>query len=203
MDNGVSSYHRFLSGDKSGLEEIIRFYSDSLTLYLCTLVGNIDDAREIMTETFVKLYVKKPKYSGKSTFKTWLYSIARHTAYDFLKNKSKYQSISDEELNSLPSRYDLEKELESEDEKKALYKAIDKLKPEYRQVIYLIGTDEASIPHNRYPVSDSGILLQPVGYVDNAYAFLFQLTYFLKKGIHFPFRQGCRWLIKNHNAGTR
>lgn len=138
MDSGVSSYHRFLSGDKSGLEEIIRLYSDSLTLYLCTLVGNIDDAREIMTETFVKLYVKKPKYSGKSTFKTWLYSIARHTAYDFIKNKSKYHSLSDEELNSLPSRYDLEKEIEEEDKKKSLYKAIDRLKPEYRQVIYLI-----------------------------------------------------------------
>ncbi|NLT08887.1 MAG: RNA polymerase sigma factor [Ruminococcus sp.] len=138
MDNGASSYHRFLSGDKSGLEEIIRFYSDSLTLYICTLVGNIDDAKEIMTETFVELYVKKPKYSGKSTFKTWLYSIARHTAYDFLKSKSKYQYLSDEELNSLPSRCDLEKELEYEAEKKELYKAIDKLKPEYRQVIYLI-----------------------------------------------------------------
>ena len=57
MDSGVSSYHRFLSGDKSGLEEIIRLYSDSLTLYLCTLVGNIDDAREIMTETFVKVNI--------------------------------------------------------------------------------------------------------------------------------------------------
>ncbi|WP_363293571.1 RNA polymerase sigma factor [uncultured Ruminococcus sp.] len=96
MDNGASSYNRFLSGDKSGLEEIIRLYSDSLTLYICTLVGNIDDAREIMTETFIKLYMKKPKFSGKSLFKTWLYSIARHTSYDYLKNKQKYQTLSEE-----------------------------------------------------------------------------------------------------------
>ena len=138
MDNGASSYHRFLSGDKNGLEEIIRFYSDSLTLYICTLVGNMDDAREVMTETFVELYVKQPKYSGKSTFKTWLYSIARHIAYDFLKHQNKYNALSVDELKDLPSKSDLEKELDNKDEKKQLYQAIDKLKPEYRQVIYLI-----------------------------------------------------------------
>lgn len=138
MDSGASSYHRFLSGDKNGLEEIIRLYSDSLTLYICTLIGNIDDAREIMTETFVKLYVKKPKYSGKSTFKTWLYSIARHTAYDFLRSKNKFQTLSDEELRDLPSKYDLEKEFDRGDEKKKLYEAINTLKPEYKQVIYLV-----------------------------------------------------------------
>lgn len=138
MDNGASSYNRFLSGDKSGLEEIIRLYSDSLTLYICTLVGNIDDAREIMTETFIKLYMKKPKFSGKSSFKTWLYSIARHTSYDYLKNKQKYQTLSEEEMKGLPSQYDLEKELDYKDERKKLYEAINTLKPEYKQVIYLI-----------------------------------------------------------------
>jgi len=138
MDNGASSYNRFLSGDKSGLEEIIRLYSDSLTLYICNLVGNIEDAREVMTETFVTLYVKKPDYSGRSTFKMWLFSIARHTAYDLMKNRNKYQPLSEEEMRGLPSKYDLEREIASKDDKKKLYDAIEMLKPEYKQVIYLV-----------------------------------------------------------------
>lgn len=138
MDNGAKNYQRFVSGDKSGLEEIIRLYSDSLTLYIYTLVGNIEDAREVMTETFVTLYVKKPDYSGRSSFKTWLYSIARHTAYDLLKNRNKYQPLSEEEMEDLPSKYDLEKEIDGKDDKKRLYEAIDQLKPEYKQVIYLV-----------------------------------------------------------------
>ena len=34
MDNGASSYRRFLDGDDKGLAEIVRDYSDGLTLYL-------------------------------------------------------------------------------------------------------------------------------------------------------------------------
>ena len=34
MDNGASSYRRFLDGDDKGLAEIVRNYSDGLILYL-------------------------------------------------------------------------------------------------------------------------------------------------------------------------
>ncbi len=34
MDNGASSYRRFLDGDDNGLAEIISFYNDGLTLCL-------------------------------------------------------------------------------------------------------------------------------------------------------------------------
>ena len=47
-------------------------YRDGLVLYLSSLVCNISLAEEVMEETFVKLYVKKPKFKGKSSFKTWL-----------------------------------------------------------------------------------------------------------------------------------
>ena len=72
MDNGESSYRRFLSGDKDGLAEVMIIYRDGLVLYLSSLVCNISLAEEVMEETFVKLYVKKPKFKGKSSFKTWL-----------------------------------------------------------------------------------------------------------------------------------
>ncbi|WP_363293570.1 sigma factor-like helix-turn-helix DNA-binding protein [uncultured Ruminococcus sp.] len=41
-------------------------------------------------------------------------------------------------MKGLPSQYDLEKELDYKDERKKLYEAINTLKPEYKQVIYLI-----------------------------------------------------------------
>ena len=31
MDNGASSYHHFLQGDNSGLEELVEMYNDSLS----------------------------------------------------------------------------------------------------------------------------------------------------------------------------
>ena len=41
MDNGASSYRRFLDGDENGFVEIVRDYKDGLILYLDSFVRNI------------------------------------------------------------------------------------------------------------------------------------------------------------------
>ena len=48
MDNGASSYRRFLDGDDEGLTLIIKDYKDGLILYLNGYVSNIYVAEEIM-----------------------------------------------------------------------------------------------------------------------------------------------------------
>ena len=48
IDNGASSYRRFLDGDDKGLEEIVRDYKDGLILYLNSYVSNISIAEELM-----------------------------------------------------------------------------------------------------------------------------------------------------------
>ena len=87
MDNGASSYRRFLEGDNEGLAEIIREYSDGLIFYINSYVHNISLAEEIMEDVFVDIAVKRPKYMEKSSFKTWLYAIARYTSIDCLKKE--------------------------------------------------------------------------------------------------------------------
>lgn len=46
MDNGASSYRRFLAGDDEGLAEIVREYKDGLILYLNGYVRNLYVAEE-------------------------------------------------------------------------------------------------------------------------------------------------------------
>ena len=41
MDNGASSYRRFLDGDDNGITEIVENYKDGLILYLNGYVKNI------------------------------------------------------------------------------------------------------------------------------------------------------------------
>ena len=47
MDNGVSSYRRFLDGDDKGLVDIIRDYKDGLILFLNGFADNINVAEEL------------------------------------------------------------------------------------------------------------------------------------------------------------
>lgn len=46
MENGASSYRRFLDGDDAGIVEIIKDYKDGLILYLNGFVQNIYTAEE-------------------------------------------------------------------------------------------------------------------------------------------------------------
>lgn len=110
MDNGASSYRRFLNGDDEGIVEIVNDYKDGLILYLNGYVNNLYIAEELTEDTFFKLITKKPKYSGKSTFKSWLYAIGRNTAVDYIRHHSKQLDTPIEDMaNYLSEEQNLEK----------------------------------------------------------------------------------------------
>lgn len=136
MDIGASSYRRYLDGDDTGLVEIIRDYKDGLTLYINGYVNNIFTAEELMEEAFFKIAVKKPHFSGKSTFKTWLFAIARNLTIDYLRRSSK--NVSDPKGDYLTEETNVEKEYLIKERKILLHRTMKKLKPEYFQVLYLI-----------------------------------------------------------------
>lgn len=139
MDNGESSYRRYLDGDDNAFVEIIDTYKAGLTLYLCTFTGDVIRAEELMEDTFAKLFIKKPRFSGKSSFKTWLYAIARNLAVDAHRRGA---MISDTPIEDTELRTDEEESVErmyiKEERKLMLHRALGKLKPDYRQVLYLV-----------------------------------------------------------------
>lgn len=142
MDNGAGSYHRFLEGDKNALADIIREYRDGLVLYICSFTDNICTAEEITEEVFVKLYVKKPRFSGKSSFKTWLYSIGRFTAIDYIRKTAKLNSLPIDDFYSLADKEEIEHNYIKNEQKITIHNVIQKLNPDYRQVLHLIYFEE-------------------------------------------------------------
>ena len=143
MDNGESSYRRFLSGDDQGLVEIIRDFKDGLIFFLNGFTRDIPAAEELCEDTFVKLAVKKPEFDGRSSFKTFLYTIARNTALDW--KRAHKQHIPIDEAGDIDSgERSLEEEYLREEQKIAVHRAMEKLKPDYRQVLWLTYFEELS-----------------------------------------------------------
>ena len=139
MDNGASSYRRYLDGDDTGLTEIIRDYKDGLTLYINGYVDNIFTAEDLMEDTFFKLATKKPRFSGKSSFKTWLYAIARNIALDYLRKSSKITTTPIEDLsNYIAEEMSIEREYLVKEQEITLHRIMRELKAEYFQVLYLV-----------------------------------------------------------------
>ena len=145
MDNGASSYRRFLDGDKECLAEIVRDYKDGLIFFLTGFVRDIHTAEDLTEDTFVKIITKKPKYVVKSSFKTWLYTIARNVAIDYIKRNSKMDFVSIDDCKGLTGDEEtLEQTYIREERKIQVHHALRKLKPEYQQILWLIYFEDLS-----------------------------------------------------------
>ncbi len=139
MDIGASSYLRYLDGDDTGLIEIIRDYKDGLTLYINGYVDNIFTAEDLMEDVFFKLAAKKPRFSGRSSFKTWLYAIARNTALDYLRKNGKTSDTPIDDIsNYVIEESNVEREYLIKEQKIFLHRTMRELKAEYFQVLYLV-----------------------------------------------------------------
>ena len=145
MDNGASSYRRFLEGDDNGLAEIVKSYSDGLILYLNGIVNNLSVAEELAEETLFKIITKKPKFNARYSFKTWLYTIGRNVAIDYIRRHKKRSDTSYETLeNYIQDETDLIRFYVSEERKIIVHKALKNLHSEYRQVLWLLYFEELS-----------------------------------------------------------
>ena len=139
MNNGASSYRCFLNGDDKGLEDIVRDYKDGLIFYLNGFVNNIYIAEDLMEETFFKLIIKKPKFSEKYSFKTWLYKIGHNVAIDYIRHNSKIKTSSIDNLeNIIADEYNLEKTYIKNENKIIIHNALKNINSEYRQILWLV-----------------------------------------------------------------
>lgn len=155
-------YMRFLGkGDKEALRTLYETYRDGLTLFLCGLVGNLDDAEELMMDTFAILASGTARYAAKkdASFKTWLYAIAKNQARMHLR---KHREIpldlqEDNELSEAPVAGELPQKAQAQsvsqqtaaaadqpelallegERNAALWGAMKLLPPDYAQVLYL------------------------------------------------------------------
>lgn len=54
---------------------------------------NKEEGQEVLQSTYVKILERKAVFKEKSTFKTWLFSVIRFTAIDYLKKRTSYESL--------------------------------------------------------------------------------------------------------------
>ena len=139
MDNGASSYRRFLDGDDNGIVEIVNDYREGLILYLNEYVSDMHVAEDLAEDTFFKIMVKKPRYTKKFTFQAWLYAIGRNLAIDYIRKQAKYGKASADDLETLVSEEKTPEQscIKSEDQS-MVRRILEQLKPEYKQVLWLV-----------------------------------------------------------------
>lgn len=139
MDNGASSYRRFLDGDQSAFDEIVKEYFHGLVFFVDRYVQDPYTAEDIAIDALTDLVVHRHRYNFKTSLKTYLFMIGRSRALDYIKH---CKVIRFEELSQADEQTDSKQDLESivlsDQRKRAVSSAIAKLPSDMQAVIHLV-----------------------------------------------------------------
>jgi len=124
-------------GDRKAQFELYRLYHAAMFNTTLRIVGDPDDAEDVMQEAFLKAFLKLKTYSGEVSFGAWLKRIVVNKSLDFLRLKRDRISLDEagemEEVGEeVPET--LEVAYKAETVKKAIYA----LPEGYRIVLSLI-----------------------------------------------------------------
>jgi RNA polymerase sigma-70 factor (ECF subfamily) len=134
-----------IRGKNSGLyAEIIERYQGKLFAYLFRLIGNREEAEDLLQDVFIKAYRNINSYDTARKFSSWIYRIAHNEAVNFIKRRYLKRFISWEDVSSTKDKLEVRSMDDGPDEiwikkesVKGVGEAINKLPLKYRQVLLL------------------------------------------------------------------
>lgn len=126
------------------IEQIYEEYFEIVNKYLFCLTHNNDISEELTQETFYKAVKKIDTYKGNCKMSVWLCQIAKNLWYNELKKNKRMDLKNAEELEYLKSDENLENDYILKEDKINLYKKMQTLDEQTREVIYLRITGELS-----------------------------------------------------------
>lgn len=120
------------------MEEIYQKYSKLVYNYLHKLTNDVELSEELMKETFYSAIKGINKFKGDTKITVWLCQIAKNKWKDYITKSKKLKSTSLEEaIGELFIEDNTLNELSSREEIIHLYKYINKLPEEVKDVFYL------------------------------------------------------------------
>jgi RNA polymerase sigma-70 factor, ECF subfamily len=130
--------------DQERYAEVMERYQTKLFVYIYRLIGNKEEAEDLLQDVFVKAFKNLNSYDTKRKFSSWVYRIAHNEAVNFIKRKSLKRFISWETITSTKDKLDSSSEEEGADKawlrkevSREVSDAINKLPFKYRQVLTL------------------------------------------------------------------
>lgn len=142
-------------GDRAEFAQMVDAYSAPIYRLSLRMLGNEQDAEDVLQNTFLSALTHLPEFEGRSSVLTWLYRIAVNEALMILRRKKPEVNIDDSEAGdehddihptqfvdwgALP-----EDELLSVEGKQALDEAIQNLPENLRMVFLLRDIQDLSI----------------------------------------------------------
>lgn len=78
---------RHLKGDIRAFNVLLTRYTGPLYRFVLRLCGETNVAEDLVQETCFKAWRKLSSFQAERSFKSWIFTIARNTTFDYLKKK--------------------------------------------------------------------------------------------------------------------
>lgn len=127
---------RMKSGDKNALHEVYEAYIGYIYTIVLQTVSNREDAEDVTSEFFMKLWRLADTYREGNGHRAWMAAIARNMAVDLLR-KTKRELLTEDFADDAAenaSAVSVEQEVIAD---MSLRQALDTLKPREREVVHL------------------------------------------------------------------
>lgn len=138
MEEDKRLYNEFILGNNDAFEQIMNKYRENLIYFIQCIVKSFDVAEDIAQDVFVYVLINKKEYDFKYTLKTYLYTIGRSRAINYLKKEKRCVSLNLEHQGN----YEIEEIMFLNERKRNLKESINKLLPQHQLVIYLADIEE-------------------------------------------------------------
>jgi RNA polymerase sigma factor, sigma-70 family len=84
-----------LLDDDSSFEKLYEQTRVIVFAYIMSLVKNYDDSKDILQETYIKIYKASSSYQSMSKPLAWIYTIARNECYLYLRRQTYTEEYQD------------------------------------------------------------------------------------------------------------
>lgn len=139
---------RIQAGDTAGFACLLDRYGRRVYTFIFRLIRNREDAEELTQDVFMKVFRSLDGFRGESSFSTWIYQIAYHTAIsEIRKQKHEFLAI-DEALIANVSEEKPSGASGTNDESEQicrLERALARLSPDEQAMLLFFYTEEKKI----------------------------------------------------------
>lgn len=137
-----------IKGDITSFETLIKRYQSRAYNIAFRILGNEEDAKDAVQDSFIKIYRSLQKFKGNSSFYTWIYRIVTNTCYDFIKKRKKiqknvssltqYNHFLEGEIQDIKDElYEPEKIIDQKEETNNIIRCLNKLTLDHKIIIIL------------------------------------------------------------------
>jgi len=91
------SLEALIAGDRAEFARLVDEYSSPIYRLGMRMLGNAQDAEDVLQNTFLNALMHLPKFEGRSSLSTWLYRIAANEALMLIRKKKPEINLEDTE----------------------------------------------------------------------------------------------------------